>query len=78
MARPLRIEFPGAVYHVTSRGNAGRPSLSRLFKEEDTKDRRDKIIHDAHVKYGYTLKEIADHLQIHYTTVSKVVALRDT
>jgi putative transposase len=22
MARPLRIAFPGAVYHVTSRGNA--------------------------------------------------------
>jgi REP element-mobilizing transposase RayT len=22
MARPLRIEFPGAIYHVTSRGNA--------------------------------------------------------
>ena len=22
MARPLRVEFPGAVYHVTSRGNA--------------------------------------------------------
>ena len=21
MARPLRIEFPGALYHVTSRGN---------------------------------------------------------
>ena len=21
MARPLRIEFPGAVYHITSRGN---------------------------------------------------------
>ena len=21
MARPLRIEFPGAVYHVTSRGD---------------------------------------------------------
>lgn len=25
MARPLRIEFPGAVYHVTSRGNARGP-----------------------------------------------------
>jgi len=24
MARPLRIEFEGAVYHVTSRGNAGQ------------------------------------------------------
>jgi len=22
MVRPLRIEYPGAVYHVTSRGNA--------------------------------------------------------
>ncbi len=22
MSRPLRIEFPGALYHVTSRGNA--------------------------------------------------------
>ncbi len=22
MARPLRIEFPGALYHLTSRGNA--------------------------------------------------------
>ncbi len=25
MARPLRIEFPGAVYHITSRGNARLP-----------------------------------------------------
>ena len=25
MVRPLRIEFPGAVYHVTSRGNARMP-----------------------------------------------------
>jgi len=22
MARPLRIEYPGAIYHITSRGNA--------------------------------------------------------
>ena len=22
MARPLRLEFPGAVYHITARGNA--------------------------------------------------------
>jgi len=25
MARPLRVEYPGAVYHITSRGNAGQP-----------------------------------------------------
>jgi len=33
MARPLRIEFPGAVYHVTSRGDRREP----IF--EDDKDR---------------------------------------
>lgn len=25
MARPLRIEFPGALYHITARGNARQP-----------------------------------------------------
>lgn len=28
MARPLRLEFPGAVYHVTSRGNQGQNVFS--------------------------------------------------
>jgi len=30
MARPLRIEFPGALYHVTSRGNARQ----RVFRDD--------------------------------------------
>src|SRR3990172_7313322 len=30
MARPLRIVFPGAIYHVTSRGNA----RAAIFKED--------------------------------------------
>ncbi|MBI5182128.1 MAG: helix-turn-helix domain-containing protein, partial [Nitrospirae bacterium] len=30
-------------------------------------------IYHAHVRYGYTLKEIADYLGIHYTTISKAV-----
>jgi REP element-mobilizing transposase RayT len=34
MARPLRIEFPGAVYHVTSRGNERR----EIFRDDE--DRR--------------------------------------
>ena len=25
MSRPLRIEFPGAIYHVTSRGDRREP-----------------------------------------------------
>jgi putative transposase len=25
MARPLRLEFPGALYHITARGNERKP-----------------------------------------------------
>jgi hypothetical protein len=27
MARPLRIQYPGAVYHVMNRGRAGQPAF---------------------------------------------------
>jgi len=38
------------------------------------KDARDAMIRDAFTRYGcYTLKEIADHLGIHYSTVSRAV-----
>lgn len=30
MTRPLRIEYPGALYHVTARGNARQP----IFADE--------------------------------------------
>lgn len=34
MARPLRIEFPGAIYHVTSRGNARR----KIFQDNSDRE----------------------------------------
>ena len=149
MARPLRIEYADAVYHITSRGNARqkifrddddkekflevlgtvikryhwfchayclmdnhyhlpietleanlskgfkdlltdkteikeiprrqrythRAALSEIFKSGKTKKKaiRNQQIHIAHLKLGYTLKEIADYLRIHYTTVSKAL-----
>jgi REP element-mobilizing transposase RayT len=51
-----------------------RPELEKLFKATDKKDRRNKTVYAAHVNHGYKLSEIANHLQIHYTTVSKIVA----
>ncbi len=33
MAKSLRIEYVGAVYHVTSRGNAGEP----VFRDEENR-----------------------------------------
>jgi REP element-mobilizing transposase RayT len=35
MARPLRLEFPGALYHVTSRGNARLP----IFEDDQDRQR---------------------------------------
>jgi REP element-mobilizing transposase RayT len=34
MARPLRIEYDGALYHVTSRGNERKP----IFKDDNDRD----------------------------------------
>ena len=30
-------------------------------------------MHEAHIRYGYTLKDIAEYLGVHYTTVSRLL-----
>lgn len=54
---------------------AGRPTLSDLFEPHPdwTKEERNKVITRAHIEYGYRLKQIAEFLGIHYSTVSKVI-----
>ena len=47
MARPLRIEYPGAVCHVTARGNARQP----IFR--DAQDRRLFLSTFDHVRARY-------------------------
>ena len=60
-------EIPRAQRYVN------RPPLSKHFSAGKNIDKRNKHIYAAHVRYGYTFKEIADHLRIHYTTVSKII-----
>jgi hypothetical protein len=52
---------------------AGRPALAAICSRSNDKNERDRGICQACLAYGYTLKEVADHLTIHYTTVSKVL-----
>jgi len=54
---------------------ADRPALDTIFAgvQQDHREGRNARIRQAHMDHGYTLKEIADHLRLHYTTVSKVV-----
>lgn len=63
MARPLRIEFPGALYHVTSRGNARAPIYS------DDADRlrflallADVVQHDNWLCHAFCLMDNHYHL----------------
>lgn len=54
---------------------AGRPALADLFSEGGSlpKQERNRLIGIVHGQHGYTLAEIAHALDIHYTTVSKVI-----
>jgi len=49
-----------------------KPSLEDILRYEDKKE-RGKAIFEAHIRYGYTLKEIAEHIGVHYTTVSRAI-----
>ncbi len=49
MVRPLRLEYEGAVYHVTSRGNA----LQKIFLNNEDRDWFLKVLGDVVVRYGW-------------------------
>jgi hypothetical protein len=59
-----------AIYHLTSGGNA----RNKILSGQAAKAQRDINIHAAVRNHRYSLKEIADYLPIHYTTVSKGIA----
>ncbi len=41
-------------------------------------DNRNEAIRAAYASGGYTLKEVGDYFQLHYSRVSKIVAKRKT
>ena len=62
-------EIPREQRHV------GRPALVDLFPPGAVmpKPERDRSIRLAHDRYGYSLKAIAQAVDLHYTTVSKII-----
>ena len=51
MARQLRIEFPDALYHVTSRGNEQRP----IFRSNCDREAFLRFLGEAVVRFGWSL-----------------------
>ncbi len=54
MARPVRMEFPGALYHVTSRGNARQA----IFLNDGDRSRFLKQLERCLEQYDLRLFEI--------------------
>ena len=48
MARPLRIEYPGAFYHVTSRGNEQKD----VFKSQRDREKFLEYLESSTERYG--------------------------
>ena len=51
MARPLRIEFPGALYHVMSRGNERRA----IVRDDRDREKRLEWLRRTVEDYGWRL-----------------------
>jgi putative transposase len=56
-----------------------KPPLGDIFRPEVFGDRRkrDRRIVEAVLEHGYTQREVADHLRIHFTSVSRILRARD-
>lgn len=63
-------EIPRSQRYVT------RPDLARLFNDRGFMDRerRHKKVVEAVERYGYSQKEVADFLGMHYSTISRLVS----
>lgn len=60
-------EIPNLEFPVT------RPEIKKLFNPKDDKEKRNESIVKAAFQYNYNQKEIAEILNLHYSTVSKII-----
>ena len=51
MARPLRLDIPGALHHVTSRGNEGRP----IFRSDQDREAFLQFLAEAVKRFGWSV-----------------------
>ena len=49
-----------------------RSPLNEIFKYKDKKS-KDRAMYSAYLQYGYTSKDIAEYIGIHYATVSRAI-----
>jgi len=51
-----------------------RPNLTEIFENaRGEKGKRDRGIAEAVKRWGYSEREVADYLRLHYSTVSRLI-----
>jgi hypothetical protein len=63
-------EIPREQRHVC------RMEMKGLFNDTKTNKERNEAIIEAHIKHGHKQADIAKHLGLHYTTISKILSNR--
>lgn len=55
-----------------------RPPLKDIFRSQVGGDKleRDRRIREAVLEHGYTQREVADHLRIHFTSVNRILRIK--
>ncbi len=60
MARPLRIQYPGALFHITSRGNERK----KIYLDDSDRKKFLEILEDYHSRLGILTVGV---IALHYT-----------
>jgi putative transposase len=76
--RPLLQSAPVDPHILRKEATAARPALKELFADVKDKRERDHAIHRAVRAHHYTLQEVAEHLGLHYSTISVIAKRVDT
>ena len=73
--RPLLTEAAAQGEVPRHQRRLAQPSIARILggAADAARDERNRRIAAAYLEHGYTLSEIASHLGLHYTTISKIV-----
>jgi len=75
--RPALLEQPLNQNVLRKEHDAARPTLEKLFANVTSKADRDARIHEAVRLHHYKLQEVADHLELHFSTISVIAKQQD-
>ncbi len=76
--RPALLEQPLDQNVLRRERDAARPTLEKLFANVTSKADRDARIHEAVRLHHYKLQEVADHLGLHFSTISVIAKQQDS